>query len=81
MYKVHIALQELQAIMLMLHTVAFLLSGEVVALLLDNSTAKAYLHNQVGTASQYLSRLACHILNLASKHGITLIPQYILTYL
>ena len=32
----------------MLHTVAFHLSGKVVALQLDNSTAKAYLYNQSG---------------------------------
>ena len=29
----------------------------------------------------FLSRLACCILNLANKHGITLIPAYIHTHL
>ena len=50
-------------------------------MLLYNSTAKAYLCNQGGTVSLFLSRPACHILNLADKHSITLIPVYILTHL
>ena len=37
----HIALQELQAIAMMLHRMAFHLRPKVVALQLDNSTAKA----------------------------------------
>ena len=59
---------------------AFQLSGKVVALYLDSSTAKAYLCNQ-SAASIYLSRLECHILNRAIKYGITLIPAYIPTHL
>ena len=65
----------------MLHKRAFCLSGKVVALHLDNSTAKAYLCNQGGTVSPFLSRLACHILNLTDKDGITLLPAYIPTHL
>ena len=61
----------------MLCKVAFWLSGKVVALHLDNSTAKAYLCNQDGTASTFLSRLAFCILNLADIHGITHIPAYL----
>ena len=38
-----IALQELQAVAIMLHRMAFCLSGKVVALHLDNSTAKGIL--------------------------------------
>ena len=76
---VHIALQELQAIAMMLHQMAFYLSGKVVALHLDNRTGKAYLCNQGGTVSPFLSRLACWILELTNKHGITLIPAYIPT--
>ena len=60
----------------MLHKVAFWLSTEVIAVCLDNSTAKAYLGNQGGTASLFLSSLACCILKLADKHHITLIPAY-----
>ena len=60
--RAHIALQELQAIAVMLHWMAFHLSGKVVALHLDNSIAKAYLCNQGGTVSPFLSRLACQIL-------------------
>ena len=49
---------------MMLHRMAFCLSGKVVALHLDNSTAKAYLCNQGGTVSLFLSRLACWVLSL-----------------
>ena len=59
---------------------AFHLSGKVVALHLDNSTAKAYLCNQGGTVSPFLSRLACWILSLTNKHGMTLLPAYIPTH-
>ena len=45
MWKVYIALQELQAVALMLHKMAFWLSGKVAALHLHNSTTKAYLGN------------------------------------
>ena len=51
----------------------------MVALHLDNNSAKSYLYNQGGTASPFLSRPACHILNLAHIHGITLIPAYLPT--
>ena len=61
------------------HRMSFLLSGKVVALHLDNSTAKADLCNQHGTVSPFPSRLACQILSLSNKHGITLIPGYIPT--
>ena len=74
MCRVYIALQELQAIAMMLCRMAFHLSGKVVALHFDNSTAKAYLCNQGGTMSPFLSRLACQILSLTDKHGLTLIP-------
>ena len=58
---------------------AFHLSGKVVALHLNNSTAKAYLYNQGGTVFLFLSRLVCWILSLTDKHGITLNPAYIPT--
>ena len=78
--RVHIAMQELQAVAVMLCRMAFHLYGKVVALQLDNSTAKAYLCNQGGTVSPFLSRLACWILSLTDKHGITLLPAYIPTH-
>ena len=78
--KVHIALQELQAAPFMLPKVAYQLSNNVVALHLDNSIAKAYLCNHDGTATHFPSRLACYILNMATKHGITLIPAYLNTH-
>ena len=79
--RAHIALQELPAVAIMLHRMALHISAKVVALHLDKSTAKAYLCNQGGTVSPFLSRLACWILSLTNKHGITLIPAYIPTHL
>ena len=79
--RAYIALQELHAVAMMLCRMAFHLSGKVVALHLDNSTAKAYLCNQGGTVSPFLSRLACQILSQTDKLGITLIPAYTPTHL
>ena len=73
-----IALQELQAVALMLCKMALRLSGKMVVLHLDNSIAKAFLCNQGGTASPFLSILAFCILNFTAMHGITLILAYIL---
>ena len=81
LYRAHIALQELQAVAVMLCRMAFCLSGKVVALHLDNNIAMAYSCNQGGTVSPFLSRLACQILSLTDKHGITLLPAYIPTHL
>ena len=81
MCRAHIALQELQAVAMMLYRMAFCLSGKVVALHLDNNTGKAYLCNQGGTVSPFLSRLFCQMLSLTDKHGITLIPAYLPTHL
>ena len=81
MCRAHIALQELQAIAVMLCWMAFHLSGKVVVLHLDNSTANTYLCNQGGTVSPFLARLACRIHGLTNKHGITLTPAYIPTHL
>ena len=66
---------------MLLSRMAFHLSGKVVSLHLDNSTDKAYLCNQGGTVSTFLSRLAYQILSLIDKHGITLLPAYIPTHL
>ena len=65
----------------MLQRVAFQLSGKVVVLQLDNSTMKAYLCNQGGTISLFLSRLACCLLNLSDKDSLTLIPADIPAHL
>ena len=46
MCRAHIALQKLQAVAMMLHRMAFHLSGMVIALHLDNSMTKAYLYKQ-----------------------------------
>ena len=71
MHKVHITLPELQAIVLMLHRMAFSLSGKVVVLPLDNNIPKAYICDQDDTAYLFLPRLAICILNMANKHGFT----------
>ena len=81
MCRAHIALQELQAVVMLLHRMAFQLTCKVVALHLDKNTAKAHLWYQGGTVSPFLSRLACQLLNLTEKHSITLIPAYIPTHL
>ena len=65
----------------MLCKMVFQLSGKVVALYSDKSTAKSYLCNQGGTSFLFVYGLACHILNLADKNGINLIPAYICTHL
>ena len=53
MCKAYIALQELQAVALMLCIMTFWLSGKVVALHLTDRTSKAYLCNEGGTASTF----------------------------
>ena len=75
MCRAHIALQELQAVVMMLHRIAFCLSSRVVALPLENSTAKAYLCNEGGTVSHFLSRLACQILSLMTSILLLLIQH------
>ena len=73
--RAHIALQELPGCCHDApYRMAFHLSGKVVAMHLDNSAAKEYLCNEGGTVSPFLSRLACQILSLTDKHGITLLP-------
>ena len=42
-HRAHIALQELHGVALMLHRMAFHLSGKVEASHFDNSTAKVYV--------------------------------------
>ena len=80
MHKVHITLQELQAVALMLSRIAYMLSGQVAALHLDNnSTAKAYLCYQGGTASLSF-KTTCKSLNLVDRCDITHIPVYIPTH-
>ena len=49
--------------------IAFHLSRKVDALHLVKRTTKAYLYNHGGTASLFLSRIVCHILNLADKYA------------
>ena len=73
MYKVYIALHKLQVVVLILFRMVFHLFSKIFAVHLGNSTAKAYLCNQVGTVSTFLSRLACYMQLLTNKCGITFI--------
>ena len=73
MYKVNIALQEIQRVVLMLHMMSFQLFGKVVAFHADNSIAKIYVIKVV-QYHLFLSRLA-------DKHGINLMPAYLPTHL
>ena len=59
MCQAHIALQELQAVVMMLCRMASHLSGKVVALHLDNSTVEAYLCNQGDTVSSFFPGQPC----------------------
>ena len=79
--RAHMAFQELQAVAMMLHRMAFHLSSKVVALHLHISTAKAYLCNQCGAVCPFLSRLAWHILSVTDKQSITFVQSYIPTHL
>ena len=78
--NVSIALEELQAVVVLLCRMVFCLSGKVVPLYLDNSTAKVYLCNEGDSVSVMLYIIACDSLNLAEKHSITLILSYLHTY-
>ena len=76
MHIVHMSLQELQAVALMLPRMAFCLSGKVVALYLDNITAKPYFYNHVGMVPLFF-RVACHVMNHTDKPFITPFLSYL----
>ena len=57
MCKIHFTFQELRAVVKMLHRMAFCLSGEVVALHLDNNVAKVYILRVV----QCLFFFSCYV--------------------
>ena len=64
----------------MLHRMVLHLSDKVIALHLDNSTAKTYLCYKGHTVSQCIFRLVSCILNVGDKHDISFTPVYIPTY-
>ena len=55
----------------------FQLRGKTVLMLIDNSTAVAYIRNQGGTRSRALLKLTGRILLLADQLQIQLIPRHI----
>ena len=69
MYNGYIALQELQAVAMLLYKLVSHLSGKVVHL--DNSIVKAYLCIEERVQYLFLSRIGCHTLNLAAECGMT----------
>ena len=76
MYGIGIALQDLKIVGLVLCRRAFHLSGKLVPYILIIVLIKL-IYVIVVIQCPFLSRLACCKLNLADKHGITLIPTYI----
>ena len=79
-YGAHTAFQELQAIALVLCRIAFWLSGNVVVLQWDNSTAEVYLCNQ-GSTVAFFSFQTC-LLHIESGwqawyHSNTSIHSYL----
>ena len=80
--RLYNGLYVLQAMVLRLCKLVSWLPGEVIALHLDNSTAKAYLCNQGGTASTFPARLVCNnFFSLPKMHVINLLPTYLPTHL
>ena len=65
----------MQAIVLMLHIVAFCLFGKVFALHQDISTDMAYLCNQGGTVSCFLTRISSHQIWYNVHHNIHTYPS------
>ena len=59
MHRFHINLHELQVVALVPHRITF--TNLLVALHLDNDVAKAYLCNESGRMSHFISRLDCCI--------------------
>ena len=55
MLDVHVALQELQTVLLMKYSMAFGLPGKVVAVHLESNTAKVYICSQGVTVSLFIS--------------------------
>ena len=76
-----ITLEQLQAFALMLHKKLFKLSGKVIALFLENSTAKSYLCNQDGIVSLFLSRLVPTFWIWLTSMVLLFISAYIPTHL
>ena len=70
-HTIHVALHKLQAVVLMLHTVTFHVCGKTVSWNSDKITSNG---------CPFLSILSFLPLNVADKHGITVIPVYISTH-
>ena len=73
----HINFLELKAVFLALQTFITQQRGQHVMLLVDNTTAIAYLNHQGGTCSRKLSDLAIKIWGWALDSGLTLHAEHI----
>ena len=80
MCRAHIVLQELQAVPLILHKMAIHFTNKVAAYIWTVVLLRLVYVIKV-VELLFLSRLACHIFNLANRHGITRIPTYMPTHL
>ena len=75
----HIALQELQAVAIMVCRMAFHLSGKVPCIWITVLLRLTFVIKVVQCLLFF--RLACWILSLTKKYGITLLPAYNPTHL
>ena len=73
MCNFNVVLQEPQAVTLIVHRMAFHLYSKLVASHLNNSSAKAYLHNKGGTVCFSFQNSLLHI-ECGQQHSITYIP-------
>ena len=73
----HINWLELRTVLTAIQLLQFRIKGLCVLVLVDNTTAVAYLRNQDGTRSRSLSKLSRRILLLAHSLQITLVPRHI----
>ncbi|XP_068214541.1 uncharacterized protein [Palaemon carinicauda] len=75
--SLHISVRELLAVFLGLQPFSHLVTGQVVAVHGDNSTALSYIRKQGGMRSFTLYNLAIDLLLWAEKYQVTLIPRFV----
>ena len=81
MCRTHIALQEVQAIAMMLYRMAFHLSGKVFAFLLDNNTVRLICVINVVQCLCFFSGMPAGYWVWLTSMVLTLIPAYIPTHI
>ena len=68
---------ELWAVLMVILSFAESLVGQIVGLMSDNTTALAYLTNEVGTHSRTLNQEAQWILDWLELNGVFLLPYFV----